>query len=43
VIDDATAYGKGLADEFAKAVKARADRCSKHEHTNDKASTSPRC
>jgi branched-chain amino acid transport system substrate-binding protein len=26
VIDDATAYGQGLADEFAKAVKARAGR-----------------
>ena len=37
VIDDATAYGQGLADEFAKAVKASGGQVLKHEHTNDKA------
>jgi len=37
VIDDATAYGQGLADEFAKAVKAAGGTVTKHEHTNDKA------
>lgn len=37
VIDDATAYGQGLADEFAKAVKASGGQVVKHEHTNDKA------
>ena len=37
VIDDATAYGQGLADEFAKAVKAAGGQVVKHEHTNDKA------
>ena len=37
VIDDATAYGQGLADEFAKAVKASGGTVTKHEHTNDKA------
>jgi branched-chain amino acid transport system substrate-binding protein len=37
VIDDATAYGQGLADEFAKAVKASGGQVTKHEHTNDKA------
>ena len=37
VIDDATAYGQGLADEFAKAVKASGGEVVKHEHTNDKA------
>jgi branched-chain amino acid transport system substrate-binding protein len=37
VIDDATAYGQGLADEFAKAVKASGGQVVKREHTNDKA------
>ncbi len=37
VIDDATAYGQGLADEFAKAVKASGGEVVKREHTNDKA------
>jgi len=37
VVDDATAYGQGLADEFAKAVKAAGGTVTKHEHTNDKA------
>jgi branched-chain amino acid transport system substrate-binding protein len=37
VIDDATAYGQGLADEFEKAVKASGGQVVKREHTNDKA------
>ena len=37
VIDDATAYGQGLADEFANAVKAAGGQVVKREHTNDKA------
>jgi branched-chain amino acid transport system substrate-binding protein len=37
VIDDATAYGQGLADEFVAAVKAAGGQVVKHEHTNDKA------
>jgi branched-chain amino acid transport system substrate-binding protein len=37
VIDDATAYGQGLADEFERAVKAAGGEVVKHEHTNDKA------
>ena len=37
VIDDATAYGQGLADEFERAVKASGGEVIKHEHTNDKA------
>lgn len=37
VIDDATAYGQGLANEFAKAVKASGGQVLAHEHTNDKA------
>jgi branched-chain amino acid transport system substrate-binding protein len=37
VIDDATAYGQGLADSFEAAVKASGGRVVKHEHTNDKA------
>jgi branched-chain amino acid transport system substrate-binding protein len=37
VIDDATAYGQGLADEFERAVKAAGGDVVKHEHTNDKA------
>ncbi len=38
VIDDATAYGKGLADEFETAAKANGAKIVKHEFTNDKAS-----
>ena len=37
VIDDGTAYGQGLADEFEKAVKASGGQIIKREHTNDKA------
>lgn len=37
VIDDATAYGQGLADEFVNAVKASGGQVVRHEHTNDKA------
>ena len=37
VIDDASAYGQGLADEFEKAVKAAGGQVVKREHTNDKA------
>ncbi len=39
IIDDRTAYGQGLADEFEKAVKAAGDSVSivAREYTNDKA------
>ena len=37
VIDDSTAYGQGLADEFERAVKASGGQVVKHEHTSDKA------
>jgi len=37
IIDDATAYGKGLADEFEKAVKAAGITVVAREATNDKA------
>jgi len=37
VIDDATAYGQGLADSFEAAVKASGGEVVKREHTNDKA------
>ena len=37
VIDDATAYGQGLADAFEAAVRASGGQVVKHEHTNDKA------
>lgn len=37
VIDDRTAYGQGLADEFAKAVKAAGGVVIVREYTNDKA------
>ncbi len=37
VIDDATAYGQGLAEEFVQAVKAAGGEVVRHEHTNDKA------
>jgi branched-chain amino acid transport system substrate-binding protein len=37
VIDDRTAYGQGLADEFAAAVKSAGGEIVKREFTNDKA------
>ena len=37
IVDDATAYGKGLADEFAKAVKAAGIKVILHEATTDSA------
>jgi len=37
VIDDATAYGQGLADAFEAAVRASGGQVVRHEHTNDKA------
>ena len=37
VVDDATAYGKGLADEFEKAAKANGLEVVDREATNDKA------
>ena len=37
VIDDSTAYGQGLADEFERAAKASGAQVVAHEHTNDKA------
>lgn len=37
VIDDRTAYGQGVADEFAKAVKAAGGKTVGREYTNDKA------
>jgi branched-chain amino acid transport system substrate-binding protein len=37
IIDDRTAYGQGLADEFEKAVKAAGGSVVAHEFTNDKA------
>ncbi len=38
IIDDKTAYGAGLADEFEKAVKAAGGTVVVREFTNDKAS-----
>ncbi|MDF2444877.1 MAG: branched-chain amino acid transporter substrate-binding protein [Moraxellaceae bacterium] len=38
IIDDRTAYGQGLADEFEKAVKANGGTVIVREFTNDKAS-----
>lgn len=35
IIDDATAYGQGLADEFAKAVAAAGSQIVAREHTDD--------
>ena len=35
IIDDATAYGQGLADEFEKAVKASGASVVAREHTDD--------
>ena len=37
IIDDRTAYGQGVADEFAKAVKAAGGKVVGREYTNDKA------
>lgn len=37
IIDDRTAYGQGLADEFEKAAKAAGGNIVVHEFTNDKA------
>ncbi|MCL2657214.1 MAG: branched-chain amino acid ABC transporter substrate-binding protein [Betaproteobacteria bacterium] len=37
VIDDRTAYGQGLADEFEKAAKAAGGKIVAREYTNDKA------
>ncbi|MEY3202530.1 MAG: hypothetical protein RIR70_2080 [Pseudomonadota bacterium] len=37
IIDDRTAYGQGLADEFEKAVKASGGEIVAREFTNDKA------
>ena len=38
VIDDRTAYGQGVADEFQKAAQAAGGKIVGHEFTNDKAS-----
>jgi len=38
IIDDRTAYGQGLADEFDKAAKAAGGTIVVREYTNDKAS-----
>lgn len=37
VIDDRTAYGQGLADEFIKAARANGAEIVAHEYTSDKA------
>jgi branched-chain amino acid transport system substrate-binding protein len=37
VIDDRTAYGQGLADEFIKAAQSYGAEIVAHEYTNDKA------
>ncbi|MFT3955514.1 MAG: branched-chain amino acid ABC transporter substrate-binding protein [Piscinibacter sp.] len=37
VIDDRTAYGQGVAEEFAKAVKASGGAIAEQQFTNDKA------
>ena len=37
VIDDRTAYGQGIADEFVKALAGMGKRPFKREYTNDKA------
>jgi branched-chain amino acid transport system substrate-binding protein len=37
IIDDRTAYGQGLADEFEKAAKASGATIVRREYTNDKA------
>lgn len=36
-IDDRTAYGQGIADEFVKAVQANGGKVARREYTNDKA------
>jgi len=41
VIDDRTAYGQGVADEFEKGVKGAGGKTVAREFTNDKATTSP--
>ncbi|SFQ21925.1 branched-chain amino acid ABC transporter substrate-binding protein [Ralstonia sp. NFACC01] len=38
IVDDRTAYGQGLADEFEKAAKAAGATIVRREFTNDKAS-----
>lgn len=37
IVDDRTAYGQGLADEFEKAAKAAGAKIVRREFTNDKA------
>ncbi len=37
VIDDRTAYGQGLADEFSKSAQANGSQIVAHEYTTDKA------
>jgi branched-chain amino acid transport system substrate-binding protein len=37
IVDDRTAYGQGLADQFAKAAKAAGAQIIDREYTNDKA------
>ena len=37
IVDDRTAYGQGLADEFEKAAKAAGGKIVRREFTNDKA------
>lgn len=37
IVDDATAYGEGLANEFAKTAKASGMKVISHDATNDKA------
>jgi branched-chain amino acid transport system substrate-binding protein len=37
VIDDRTAYGQGVAEEFAKAVKAAGGKIADNQYTTDKA------
>jgi branched-chain amino acid transport system substrate-binding protein len=36
-IDDRTAYGQGIADEFVKAVQGQGGKVARREYTNDKA------
>src|SRR5258708_9768572 len=37
IVDDRTAYGQGLADQFEKAAKAAGGQIVDREYTNDKA------
>ncbi|MGF6905236.1 ABC-type branched-subunit amino acid transport system substrate-binding protein [Paraburkholderia sp. GAS348] len=37
IVDDATVYGQGLADEFEKSAKALGIKVVSHDATNDKA------